>query len=264
MDEIFNYFIIIGLLFFLFFILIVIFGYIFFNLISKKVLKIKNDYPIIFKIFLSFAIGTTIYLSFAFILLGLNTFNFYSAYLPLVAIDVLFCLLLLFKSYKTGNLKPYFNEKLKNIRQKKKMIIIIFILLTILIYLQLNLQLPIILKSTALQYKDPYSNLKNIYYMLDTETIQEIPIYPPGFTAFCSGALLISEGYLVPFYFLKLGSLYLLFLFIIYLFFLLFYLFKSFYIAFFSTILFFSYYFYLYQIFAFLYCSVAVFFLVCL
>ena len=234
----FFYVIISGFLFYAFFFIISLFGYTFFKIISKKSLKKQSS--IILLIFFYYGLGLSIYLSFSTILLIFNIFNFITAYLPFLIIDITFTI---YKIKQKGltRIKNFLNDKfIKKIKYHSKDIIITSIFLTFIFLLQYNFQWLLISQAKSLLFKDPFSNLANIYFLLDTGTanFENIgPYYPPGFSIFCSGNLLISNDYVLNYYFLKFSSIHLLSLFLIFIYFMTFKIFKRYYISLLCSIL---------------------------
>jgi len=167
------------------------------------------------------------------------------------------------KKITNKEIRVKLGNKIMKIKQKKNYYMKILITIIILIVLQLSLQWTIITKAKSLISKDTYFHLKNIYYLLDNQTIcPDIKFYyPPGYVIFCSGALQISKDYLISYYFLKFGGIYILFLFILNIFFLTLRIFKRIYIAFICSILLLSFYLYIYRLNAFYPSSVSIFFL---
>ncbi len=247
MFEFIYYFTFSGFLIFLLLSITTIFGYIIYDFIAKRYLKSKNEIPFIFKIFLSNAIGMTIYISIAFILLSLKLFNFFFAYLPFIIIDVFY---LLFKIHKDATLKDVFKKIISYIKKENRKIGILTLCFLAIFTLLLILIWPKITESNILLSKDPYYFLSVIYSILDNDSLSLKmfnPIYPQGFSIFCSAALLIKEDYILTFYFLKFGSVFILFLQIFYIFFIIFRIFKRIYIAFASSVLFLSFYLYIFN-----------------
>ncbi len=250
--EFIYYFMFSGILIFLFLSITTIFGYIIYDFIAKRYLKSKNEMPFIFKIFLSNAIGMTIYISIAFILLSLKLFNFFFAYLSFVIIDIFY---LMFKIRKGTTLKDVFKKIISYIKKEKRKIGILTLCFIAIFALLLNLIWPKITESNILLSKDPYYFLSVIYFILDNDSISLKmfnPIYPQGFSIFCSAALLIKKDYILTFYFLKFAPVFMLFLQIFYIFFIIFRIFKKIYIALASSILFLSFYMYIFHIITFI------------
>ena len=244
--EFIYYFTFSGILILLFLSITTTFGFIIYDFIAKRYLKSKNDIPFIFKIFLSNAIGITIYISIAFILLSFKLFNFFFAYLPFVILD---CFYLVFKIRKATTLKDVFKKIISYIKKEKRKIGILTLCFIIIFTLLLNLIWSHITKSNILLSKDPYYFLSVIYSILDNDSLSLNifnPIYPQGFSIFCSAALLIKEDYILTFYFLKFAPVFLLFLQVFYIFFIMLKIFKRIYIAFVSSLLFLSFYLYIF------------------
>ncbi len=260
--EYLYFFSISGFLFCFFFLLLTIFGYIFFNVIIRRILRIKHKLGLLETSFLSFGIGFVIYISLSFILLYFEIFDFFLAYLPLVLIDSFYVIYLYLHKKTKLNLREFYNKKILG---SKKLIYFctFFISILFLFSLQIILQFQDITKYTELMFKDSYYNLENIYYLLDNNTVDingSSPyFYPPGFFIFCSGALQISNNYLVAFFFLKFGGVFLLSLFMLNIFQLTLKLFRKFSISIICSLLLLSYYLSVMRITAFLSGSFAVF-----
>lgn len=255
-SEFFAYLSITSIIYFLFFFLVVIFGYIVLKWVLKIFLTVKKEIPKILVIFLSYGIGLSIYFSLSLILLILNSFNFWFAYLPLIIIDCVFIVFQFIKKVEDSNIHDISANLFSQIRKKRNSYIFVFFLLLILFIFQILFQWPLISESKSLMFEDPYSNLKNIYYYLDNGTndlsLTDILFYPPGFNIFCAGNLLITENYLIHYVFLKFGAIPMLFLFIIAIFFLTLEIFKKLYISFVCSILFLSCFLYTFRMNAFL------------
>ena len=264
-NEFFYYFSITCLIFLLFFLFLTIFGYILLNIISKKILKISEKISFMNEIFLCFGIGTSFYITLSFIPIVLKIFNFYFAYLPILIIDGSYLLYKVIKRRITfkeiKNILNFFSKKIKLNRQK---FILFCFTIIILFLLQINLQWTLFIKAKSLISKDTYHYIKNIYYILDQDTINYLDIgiiYPPGFIIFCSGALQIYNDYIIAYYFLKFGGFFFLSLFILNIYQIVFKSFKKLYLAFLCSLLLLSFYLYIARLNAFLPSSIATFFL---
>ena len=266
--EFLNYLMLTGLIFYLFVFLLVVFGHIFVDIFLKKIIKTTKKTPVIELIFLSFGVGTSIYISISFILLVFNAFNIYTAYFSLIIVDSIYILYrfqIKFENFHSVKLVYY--DSIIKIKKKKKSILILFILLFFFIILQFNLQWPLITESEGLMFLDPYSYLRKIYTLLQNGAIylngngNGSLYYPNGYYIFCSGALQIcKENYILGYYFLKFGSVHLLFLFTIIIFFISLKKFKRVYISVSCVILLLSFYYTIFRFNAFLTGSIGVFF----
>ena len=80
-----------GFVFYLFIFLLAIFGHIFVDFFLKKIVKTNGKKtPVIVQFFLSFGVGTAIYIAISFILLIFNAFNIYTSYIPLIVVDIIY------------------------------------------------------------------------------------------------------------------------------------------------------------------------------
>ncbi|KKL11644.1 hypothetical protein LCGC14_2543720, partial [marine sediment metagenome] len=107
--EVIVYVFLSGLIFYLFFFLLTIFGFSISKLFLKPIDNNKNQGSIIGKIFISFGIGTSIYLAISMILLGLKAFNFFTAYLPFILFDCSYISYKLIVIIKNNDIKDIFN-----------------------------------------------------------------------------------------------------------------------------------------------------------
>ncbi len=231
----------VGIIFILFFFIISIFGYFFLFIICKKskndVLKKPN--LMLERFIISFGIGISIYVSYSYILNLFNLFNFFTAYIFILFFDVFFLIYYLLIENKRYFSSNSFKIRLRNFFFSKRKIIPIIIVLIILI-LSFLLYWNVITESIGLIWRDPYSWYKKIFILLDKGSISDVGLgigYPSGFVFINSGFLLIWQDYLIAYFFIKIVSIYLLFLYIIISFVILKHIFKKKYLIYFSLLL---------------------------
>jgi len=230
----------VGLSFILFFFIISIFGYFFLFIIGKKreVEVIKQPYLLLERLLISFGIGISIYISYGYLLSFYKLFNFLTAYICIFVFDIAFIIYYLIK-YKKILLRYYNKRNFRGFICNKNLLISIFIVLFVLI-LSFLLYWGIITESIGLIRRDPYIWLGNIYYLLENGTITTSGLgfgYPSGFALVTSGFVLLWSDYLIIYFFMKMASIYYLFLYIVISFFILKDIFKKNYLVFFSLLL---------------------------
>jgi len=251
LSEYFYYFIITAILFLLFFFLITIFGLILCTIIETKYMKNENRINGITKIFLSFAIGISIFISLAHLFIIFKLFNFFFVYLPLIIIDSLYFIYL----WKKGILSfTKIKNLLKNIRfsPKDKQFLYFKIVCSLLfiIILQYITQVPVLLKSKSLISEDPYYYLGNVYHLKDRQTISPLLNMWKilGNIIIVSGITLITPDYVITYYFLKLGSIYFLSLYLILIFYIGYKIFHKIYMGVICSVLLSSFYLYIWAL----------------
>ncbi len=261
-----------GLVLYLFIFLLAIFGHIFVDFFLKKIVKTNGQKtPVIVQFFLSFGVGTAVYIAISFILLIFNAFNIYTSYIPLIVVDIIYIVYKIRKRF--GYSKVSNTTYIDFIKEKRKSILIFLVLMIFFVILQFNLQWPVIAQSDGLIFKDPYSYLREIYNLLQNGSIYLNGngngngngvgdlYYPDGYFIFCSGALQILKGdYIFVYYFLKVGGIHLLFLFMLIIFYVSLKKFNKVYIAISTVILFLSFYLVIVRFNAFLTGSLGMFF----
>ena len=158
------------------------------------------------RFFLSHIIGIFLFLIESYILSFFQIFNFFTAYLPLCVLIIVY-LGFLAKNGKLRELKTKFQDFMKsNKTDIRNTIIIIFLVFT----LEFILFYPIFEESIALVGKDAYFWTKQVVFLLENGTIHYSDIsliYPPGFIFFCAGNVLISPDFISVYYFMKVGCL---------------------------------------------------------
>lgn len=230
----------VGLTFILFFFIISIFGYFFLFIIGKKreIEVLKQPYLLLERLLISFGIGISVYISYGYLLSFYKLFNFLTAYFCIFVFDIVFITYYLIKYKKI--LHRYCNKRnLRDFIWNKNLLISIFIVLFIFI-LSFLLYWDIITESIGLLRSDPHHWLGKIYYLLDNGYVTDISLgvgYPSGYVLFTSGFVLFWPDYLLVYFFMKMASIYYLFLYIIVSFFILKDIFKKNYLVFFSLIL---------------------------
>jgi len=201
-------FIIINFLLFLFIGIISIFGFILFYLIKIKSKKNFNLNPFELLV-ISFVIGLSLYITLCLILDIFKFINFYSAYLSIVIVDIIFISLLIYKNGVNKELLGSFIQRMKNLFSNKKnlaFIIIIIFILTI----QIIIQWEITAKKFPLFAKDPYFWLGETWYLLENGFSNRKAIeifYPRIYIYFTSGILLIYPDYYISYFLFKFGGI---------------------------------------------------------
>ncbi|TFF90354.1 MAG: hypothetical protein EU548_03430 [Promethearchaeota archaeon] len=217
------YFFLVGLIFFIHFLIITVFGYFILHLIKKYQIKeeeITKSTSFLEEIFISFGIGISIYISLGFLLDIFSLFNFITAYLFFVILDILIVIYLVFtnkKDLKMENLKSKYKQILKPWFSNKTNIIflgVVGLTLSFILIIQWNISI----EATSLNYSDPFKWYQSTFYLLDnshTDWYNSDYNYPLGFAFFNGGILLIYPDYLLGYYFFKFMPLYFITLYII-------------------------------------------------
>ena len=261
--ELLFYFLLNSIVFLVFFILITIFGLFFFKIIVRYLLKCEISIHPLRKIFLSFSIGCSIFISLMYIYIIFKIFNFYFVYLPIIIIDMLYFTYLFTSGGLRRDLRSQYIENLKKtIHKNYPCIFKIVLSLVVIFIIQITVQWQVITRSKSLVSSDPFFYLKNIYYLIDNQTISpEINyFYVPGHIILCAAISLIYKDYVLIYYFLKFGGIFFLFLFVLVIFFLGLSIFRKIHMSFICSLLLLSFYLYTWRINAFYSSSLAVFF----
>jgi len=201
---------IIIILFFLYITLISIFGFIFLYFIEKTKNK-QWDLNNFERFFISFGIGLSIYISFSYILNIIKFFNFFSAYLSIILIDISFIAYLIYTN-KIKRKKIFYQiDKIKHYLSSSYKSIIIFIIILVIIFtIQFIMQWKITTNQFPLLAKDPYLWLGNTWYLLENGFLFEGNLnlnYPDAYVFFTAGILLINPDLYVSFSLFKFGSI---------------------------------------------------------
>lgn len=260
--EYFYHFFITALIFILFFSLLTGIGFIVF-LGFKRLVSISHlKTSLLTTTVLSFSMGFTVYLNLGLILIIFKVFNFYLVYFPLIIINIFLVSYLIIK--KRGTLLEI-KKKLKNSKNSLKHNLSSYksiAILVLLLIIQFLMQWKIITNSRSLISSDTYFYLKFIYYLKDNYTLTpSLSTYPPGIIILCTGATLISDSYMISYYFLKFGGIFFLSLLVIFTFGLSLKLFQKRSVAFLTSLLLLAYYLYIWRLNAFYASSLAVFFI---
>ena len=243
-----------------FIILLVIFGNSIFYIIKKKFKRVETKLSISGNLCISFLIGLSVFISLSFIFLALKIFNFFTIYLPLLVIDILYFGIIFWRKWKSFDLKKNFNNFILKFKEKKIFYIMIFISLLLIFILQINFQWIFFTQNKSLIFSDAFGVFEDVSIIVENGNyIDNSYFYPPGYFMFCSGALLISPEYTSIYYFLKFGGFFLLTLYLIVIFFLSLKIFKRIYISLFCSILSITYFLFMLRITFFPASSLAVF-----
>ncbi len=207
------YFIFSGLYVLLFFLIISIFGSFIFYKITKKLQKggFKRDLFFLEKLFLSFGMGLSIYISISYFLSYFKLFNFYFCYLPFLIFDFVYVFNFVVKNKE--KLKAKFNKEDLKIRFfNLRNLLLFFTFLTIFFIFFIFVFWKITLESIGLIRLDTYIWTGEAYYLLNNDTLNLGVTgftYPSGYTIFIAGSLLISSDSLMVYFFVKMSSIYL-------------------------------------------------------
>ncbi len=195
-------------LYFLNIFILSIFGFITLKLI-RKIDKRKFKLPKVEMFLLSFVIGTSIFISYSFILAALSIFNFFTATLPLILLDVAFLLYSLIKVRNLQNGKQGFSIKLIFDKVTKSQVIF-FSIISLSLFFQIAFLWNIMSSNPSLYSVDPFFWFGFTSGLLNEGTIKGYGItYPPGYTIFCASHLLLlySPDFWTTYYFFKFGPL---------------------------------------------------------
>lgn len=236
--NLFLEFILTGFIFISFFVIISIFG---FSLLYILYIRRSDSqqYKLTIKdVIISFGIGISIYISFAYLLSYFNIFNLFTGYL-------LFCLydfiLIVFFIIKRGNFSSnYLKNKIHRFFGYVKIHSLSFFILFLIFFISFILFWTMISKSIGLMKRDPYLWIKNIYLLLENQSLDLENLgfeYPSGFVFVSTGFLLVWSADLQVFFFLKLASIYYFWLYLTISFLILKQIFKKNYLILFSLIL---------------------------
>ncbi len=209
------YTIIVSSLFFFFCICISIFGRIFFELFEKKINKSKWNLNFLEKFFVSFGFGLSIYISICFLLDFFMIFNFFSAYLSVIIVDIIYTTIIVFRNKPTRtriiNLITLIKSKILN--NYKALIII-----SAIIIVQFLLQYPLLTERISLLGTDSFYWLNRTIFLLDNQYIARNTIqiyYPDGFVYFSAACLLPFSNFELDYFFFKFAAIPLLSLYLI-------------------------------------------------
>ena len=193
-------------IFSLFFVLIASLGGLILHILQKY-RKSKWNLTRLEYFFISFIIGIVTYLVLSYIITFFQIFNFYTIYLPLLALFLIY-ILILYREKKFHNLWSWIKGFIRtNPRAFFKYILII----AIVFLMQFLIFLPIVMESIQLSYGDPYFWTKQVLYLEKYSVINYNDMglsYPWGFVLYCGGSLLLSPDFATTYYFMKLSFLY--------------------------------------------------------
>ena len=203
-------FLLVCIAYYLFTLLIAIFGMIILYFIKKFN---KKEWGLNFlEIFIiAFAIGLSVYISLCFILDIFMFFNFYSAYLSLIIIDVIFLLYLIrckeLTREKVANFITSIKIRFKNKPRDSTVFIGIVIIILI---IQILIQWRIITQSYPIPSKDTYGALGHMYHLLERGYLwrERYSIqYPKGYPFFIVAPVLINPDFRFTYIYLKFGGI---------------------------------------------------------
>ncbi len=202
MDNFIFYFLMSSLIFLIYFTIVSLFGHSILLLIIKNdLIENKQKLKLLLK---SFAIGLSLHLIYAIIIIYLQIFNFFTVYLPFIVFDICY---LIYGSYKRKFLlssifKAFRRNDISRFLSKNKNSIII---LTIIFFLYYSLLLYFINIFLPYPAFDPFLWFNQIlhiqkYGFLD---YSQIMAYTPGFIISCSTMISFINDYYIIYYFLK-------------------------------------------------------------
>ncbi len=201
--EAFYYLIITFGIFIAFSLVITIFGSIFLYYIAKN--RTQDVKLSILEISLiSYAIGLSLFISFAYIFDIFQIFYFYTAYLFYIVCDLIF----IFFLKKKGELIKLFIELKNFIKNHKKPLVYTAIIFSALIFLIFFKFWNKIGFNSALPSRDTYSWTAATLYLLKHGHMSNEWFgseYPPGFMFLNAGSLLIFPNYTIAYYYMKFG-----------------------------------------------------------
>ena len=202
MDTFIFYFLMSSLVFLIYFTIVSLFGYsILILIIKNELIENKQKLKLLLK---SFAIGLSLHLIYAIIIIYLQIFNFFTVYLPFIVFDICyliygsykkkFLLSSIFKAFKRNNITRFLSKNKNNI-----------IILTITFFLYYSLLLYFINIYLPYPAFDPFIWFNQIlhihkYGFLD---YSQIKAYPPGYVISCSTMISFINDYYIIYYFLK-------------------------------------------------------------
>jgi len=210
-----TYFFLVGLAFISFIFIISVFGYFFLFMIKKYFIEKEPPASLSYyeQFFISFGIGTSVYISLSYFLDLLALFNFITAYLSLIIFDLIFVIYYyrengadLKKKINFKELRQYFVRFISNRDNIFYLALLIFTVIII-----FTIQWIIITHSTSLNYTDSYKWYADTFFLLDYGHINYYHLdynYPSGYTYFNAGVLLVYPDYIFGYYYFKLVPLY--------------------------------------------------------
>jgi len=195
---------------YLFIFLISIFGFIFLFLI-KKINKSDWGLNKIEYLVLSFSIGLSIYISYSFIIDIFQVFNFFTAYLPILVIDILFISFLFYKKkISKKSIENYFLTLIKKLNKNSKKVVTFFLIIIVVLSIQIYFQWRAVTEEYALASKDTYLWLGHYWYLLEEGCLWREGLalhYPKGYVFFLAGPVLIHPNYRFAYFFFKFGGI---------------------------------------------------------
>ena len=194
------------LIYIIFFGLIAIFGYILLFFLRNRNTRDLNLSKLEF-IFISFAIGIALYLILAYSLLTLEIFNFFTGYLSIILLYIVFVLYYLRKKKIRID-----SRKFKNfLVLKKKQIIFSILIISSITFIQFLEFWPILVDNSSLLARDTYKWTAKVWYILDNGNINNqffnLPLYPEGSPIIWAGSLMISPTKTISYFFMKFGCM---------------------------------------------------------
>ena len=202
MDSNIVYFLISSLIFLIYFTIVSLFGHSILLLIAKN--ELREDNQKLKLLLKSFAIGLSLHLIYAVIIIYLQIFNFFTVYLPFIVFDICY---LIYGSYKKYFLlsrifKAFNRNHISKFIAKNKNNIIILVITFFLYY---SFQLYFINSFLSYSASDPFSWFNEIIYIHKYGFLNysQLKAYTPGFILSCSTMISFIDDYYIIYFFLK-------------------------------------------------------------
>lgn len=169
---------------------------------SKKDFKLsKIEYIII-----TYGIGISFFLMLSYITDIFQLYNFFTVYLPIIVGDIIF--LGFFYVKKKGKNRILKSKSKIGKNSNLKIILFSIFILSIIFLFQIQRILPNLVKNSSLLSIDPYLWTRSVFHLIENQVTTKhafSPDYPPGFTFFCAGNLLIYPDLTMAYFFMKFG-----------------------------------------------------------
>ncbi len=196
-----TYFIIALLIFLTFSIIITLFGFLIITIVNKKNYFEQLSLT---KLLKSFGIGLAFYFPIAVILAGVQIFNFFTALLPLIIVDICFLIYTFYRNNKEQNPHLFVLNKIaiKEFLSKNRTYLLILFTVFCMQYL---LQMYFIEKYLAYPNIDSFYWFQQIWILHKSQTLNypSIAGNPPGFVLFNAASISFINDFYVIYYFLK-------------------------------------------------------------
>ncbi len=193
-------------LFFSFVVMVSILGVVVLKIV-KPLIKLKDELFHVRYFYIFFLVGLILYLTWGYVSIFFNSFNFYTIYLPLLVNSSIYIVIKFLKGHPIDKKLKQMRLFVKNNRNNLLQILLIFISIIILQFLLMG---PILFQNISLLSKDPYYWTKSVLFLKQNgfiNTARQGGGYPLGFNLFCGACTLISPDFITTYYFMKLGGL---------------------------------------------------------